>query len=219
MQIDQPLATFAQMGAILHGLYVITDENLIESENFLSIVESAIRGGATIVQLREKNKNASEIISLGKKMLSITKKYNVPLIINDCPKIAKAIGAGGVHLGRDDASVEEARKILGKNAIIGVSCYGEIQRGINAENAGANYAAFGTPYFTPTKPERIPTPLETLIQAKKKLKIPVFAIGGIIPENAERILKTGVDGIAVITAIFGKKDTEKATRQLVDKIQ
>jgi len=152
-------------------------------------------------------------------MLSITKKYNVPLIINDCPKIAKAIGAGGVHLGRDDASVEEARKILGKNAIIGVSCYGEIQRGINAENAGANYAAFGTPYFTPTKPERIPTPLETLIQAKKKLKIPVFAIGGIMPKNAEEILKTGVDGIAVITAIFGKKDTEKATRQLVDKIQ
>ncbi len=201
----------------LNGLYAITDRKLIPENRFAKTVESAIKGGAKIIQLREKNTSGSEIIRKGKSLLEITRKYKIPLIINDNPQIVKQIGADGVHLGGDDASVGEARKLLGKNAIIGVSCYGEIQRGIDSETAGADYAAFGTPYFTPTKPDRKPTPLKTLREAKAKLRIPVFAIGGITPENVGEVLKTGVDGIAVITAVFGEEDAEEAARRFVEK--
>ncbi len=199
------------------GLYAITDAKLIPANRFAETVEAAIKGGAAIIQLREKNENEDEIIRKGKALLEITQKYKAPLIINDSPEIAKKIGADGVHLGGEDKSVKEARKLLGGNAIIGVSCYGEIKSGINAEKAGADYAAFGTPYFTPTKPDRKPTPFEILREAKEKLKIPVFAIGGITPENVVNVLKTGVDGIAVITAIFGQQDAEEAARRITGK--
>lgn len=200
----------------LRGLYAITDGRLIPAARFENAVESAIKGGAKLIQLREKNVSESEIIRKGKSLLKITRKYKIPLIINDSPEIAKQIGADGVHLGGEDKAVEDARKLLGTGAIIGVSCYGEIDRGIAAEKAGGNYTAFGTPYFTPTKPDRVPTPFEVLREAKSRLKIPVFAIGGITPENVSEVLKTGVDGIAVITAVFGDEDTEKAAGRFAD---
>lgn len=199
----------------LKGLYVITDEKLIPREGFVDTVEKAIKGGARIVQLREKNSSSEEVLRLGKKLIELARRYNVPVIINDYPEIAKNIGAAGVHLGEDDTSVAEARKILGDNAIIGVSCYGSIERGIEAHGEGANYLAFGTPHFTPTKPERQPTPYEVLKEAKLVIpRIPIFAIGGITPQNVDSVLKTGVDGIAVITSVFGSSDPEKASRQL-----
>ncbi len=182
-------------------------------------VEKSILGGANIVQLREKNSSEAEIIDLGRKILLITRKYGVPLIINDSPKLAKEIGADGVHLGGNDTSIKNARALLGSKAIIGLSCYGEIERGLMAENEGADYAVFGTPYYTPTKPEREPTPLDIVREAKAKItRIPIFAIGGITPENAEAVLNTGVDGIAAITSVFGQRDPESAARSLVDII-
>ncbi len=199
----------------LHGLYVITDKDLIERENFCSTVESAIKGGAGIVQLREKNTKADETISLGKDLLKITKKHNVPLIINDSPEIAREIEADGVHLGKDDPDVKTARKILGNNKIIGASCYNRIENGIKALRNGADYIVFGTPYKTPTKPGRRSTPIETLYEARRKFRnVPVFAIGGINKSNARAIINTGVDGIAVITGVFGPEDTEMAAREL-----
>ncbi len=199
----------------LRGLYIITDKNLIPRVMFLETVEKALRGGARVVQLREKNSSHDEIIRLGKGLLQITRKYDVPLIINDSPFLAKEIGADGVHLGRDDPGIQEAREILGCEAIIGASCYGEIERGIQAEKEGADYVAFGTPFFTPTKPERKGTPFEVLREAREKItKIPIFAIGGINRENAPSVLETGVDGIAVITGVFGSPDPERAARDL-----
>lgn len=203
----------------LRGLYAITDSGLIARDRFAETVEAAAKGGAKIIQLREKNADEAEIIRKGKTLLEIARKYQIPLIINDNPEIVKKIGADGVHLGGEDGAVKDARKLLGEKAIIGVSCYGEIERGAAAEKAGANYCAFGTPYFTPTKPDRKPTPFEILCEAKARLKIPVFAIGGITPGNASEVLKTGVDGIAVITAVFGEKDAEKAARELIGKIE
>ncbi len=203
----------------LSGLYAITDRKLIPQNRFAETVESAIKGGAKLIQLREKNAPDDETVRKGKTLLEIARKYKIPLIINDSPQLAKKIGADGVHLGGDDTSVAEARKLLGEKAVVGVSCYGEIERGINAEKEGANYAAFGTPYFTPTKPDRKPTPFKTLREAKAKLKIPVFAIGGITPENVADVLETGVDGIAVITAIFGEEDTEDAARRLSGRLR
>ena len=198
----------------LKGLYVITDEKLIPREGFVDTVEKAIKGGARIVQLREKNSSSEEILRLGEKLIELARRYNVPVIINDYPEIARDIGADGVHLGQDDTSVAEAREILGDNAIIGVSCYGSIERGIEAHREGADYLAFGTPYFTPTKPERQPTSFEVLKEAKRVLpKIPIFAIGGVTPQNVASVLQTGVDGIAVITSVFGSSDPEKASRE------
>ena len=203
------------MKRMLKGLYVITDKKLISRENFAATVEKAVRGGAGVVQLREKDTPGDEIIELGKSLLELTRKYGVPLIINDSVVLAKEIGADGVHLGQDDPKVTYARETLGVDKIIGVSCYGNIERGLNAERDGADYVAFGTPFFTPTKPERTPTSLDVLREAVSKIKrIPIFAIGGITPENADSVLETGVDGIAVITAIFGAGDPEKAAREL-----
>lgn len=197
------------------GLYIITDQKLIPRERFAETVEEAVRGGASILQLREKDTPPNEIVEIGKKLLSITKSYGIPLIINDSAELAAEIGADGVHLGEEDAGIAHARSVLGKDAIIGVSCYGKIERGLDALAAGADYVAFGTPYNTPTKPGRTPTPFEVLREAAARIKdIPVFAIGGITSENAGDVLETGVDGIAVITSVFGMADPEKAAHEL-----
>ena len=202
---------------ILKGIYVITDKKLIPRDRFIETVEKAIRGGAKIIQLREKDTPEEEIIKLGKKLLKITRKYGIPLIINDSPKLAREIGADGIHLGKDDPEISEARSILGDEAIIGVSCYGDIERGLRAEMEGADYVALGTPFFTPTKPDRKSTPFEVLREAKRRItKIPVFAIGGITKENAQSVLETGVDGIAVITAVFSSPNPEEAARSLAE---
>ena len=202
---------------ILKGLYVITDQKLIPRDRFIETVEKAIRGGAKIIQLREKDTPEEEIIRLGKELLKITRRYGIPLIINDSPKLAMEIGADGVHLGKDDTEISEARKILGSEAIIGVSCYGDVERGLQAEKEGADYLAFGTPFFTPTKPDRKTTPFEILKEAKRRIKtIPIFAIGGITKGNAKSVLETGVDGIAVITAVFSSPNPEEAARNLAD---
>lgn len=202
---------------ILKGLYVITDKKLIPRDRFIETVEKAIRGGAKIIQLREKGTPEEEIIRLGKELLKITRRYGIPLIINDSPKLAMEIGADGVHLGKDDTEISEARKILGGEAIIGVSCYGDIERGLQAEKEGADYLAFGTPFFTPTKPDRKTTPFEILKEAKRRIKtIPIFAIGGITKGNAKSVLETGVDGIAVITAVFSSPNPEEAARSLAE---
>jgi thiamine-phosphate pyrophosphorylase len=137
------------------------------------------------------------------------------LIINDYLEIARDIGAEGVHLGQNDPSIAEARSVLGDRAIIGVSCYSSIERGIDAHREGADYLAFGTPFLTPTKPGRQPTSFQILREAKRVIpKIPIFAIGGITPQNVASVLETGVDGIAVITSVFGSSDPEKVSRQL-----
>jgi len=199
----------------LAGLYVITDKKLIKRDKFVETIEKSIKGGARIVQLREKDSSHDEILNLGQELLKLTKRYQVPLIINDSPVLAKEIGADGIHLGGDDSSIKDARAILGSEAIIGVSCYNQIKRGLDAVQNGADYVAFGTPYYTPTKPEREPTSIEILKEAVEVIiDIPVFAIGGITKDNILPILETGVDGIAVITSVFGSPDPETAAREL-----
>ncbi len=202
------------MGFSLNGLYVITSEKLIPPNAFFESVEKSLSGGADIVQLRDKSSEPAEIVAVGKKLLELTKKYGVPLIINDSPELMTEIGADGVHLGEDDPNIIPTRKKIGNGAIIGVSCYNSLPRGIHSERMGADYVVFGTPWDTPTKPGRVPTPLQTLIDAKTAITgIPVFAIGGIFPQNVSEVLETGVDGVAVITGVFGSDDPEKASRE------
>ena len=201
------------MKRMLKGLYVITDKKLIPRDRLAATVEEAIRGGASVVQLREKDTPEDEVIGIGKTLLGLTKKYGVPLIINDSTELAREIGADGVHLGEDDPMVAHARDVLGRDKIIGVSCYGKIERGINAERDGADYVAFGTPFFTPTKPERTPTSFDVLKEAASRIKsIPIFAIGGITPENAQAGPRKRGGGIAALTPAFVAGDPRKAAR-------
>ena len=138
----------------LRGLYVITDTHLIRRARFVETVAAAVRGGATMVQLREKETPPEEVIRLGREILAVTRRYGALLIVNDHPAVAREIGADGVHIGRDDPPIAEARAMVGPHAIIGASCYGEVTRAVVAEQAGADYVAFGTPFPSPTKPKR-----------------------------------------------------------------
>jgi thiamine-phosphate pyrophosphorylase len=199
----------------LRGLYVITDPHLIPRHRFVATVEAAVRGGATMVQLREKETPRAEMVRLGQEVLAVTRRYGALLIINDHPSVAQEIGADGVHVGRDDPPVAEARALLGPQAIIGASCYGDIARAVEAEQAGADYVAFGTPFPSPTKPKRTDIALDIFRQAKQHVQRPVFAIGGITLANAPQLIAAGADGLAIVSGVFGAADIEAAARALV----
>jgi thiamine-phosphate pyrophosphorylase len=198
----------------LRGLYVITDTHLIPRSRFAATVEAAVRGGATMVQLREKETPPEEVIRLGRDILAVTRRYGALLIVNDHPAVAREIGADGVHVGRDDPPVAETRAIVGPHVIIGASCYGEIERAVAAEQAGADYVAFGTPFPSPTKPKRTDISLEIFQAAKQRVRVPVFAIGGITLANAPQVIDAGADGIAVVSGVFAASDVEAAARAL-----
>jgi thiamine-phosphate pyrophosphorylase len=167
-----------------------------------------------MVQLREKEASHAEIVRLGKAILAVTRRYGALLIVNDHPAVAQEIGADGVHVGRDDPPVAETRALLGPQAIIGASCYGDVERAVAAEQAGADYVAFGTPFPSPTKPKRTDISLDIFQAAKRRVRVPVFAIGGIILANARQVIDAGADGIAVVSGVFGAPDVETAARAL-----
>jgi thiamine-phosphate pyrophosphorylase len=198
----------------LRGLYVITDTHLIPRARFVEAVEAAVRGGATMVQLREKETPPEEVVRLGREILAVTRRYGALLIVNDHPTVAREIGADGVHVGREDPPVAETRAIVGPGAIIGASCYGDIERAVAAEQAGADYVAFGTPFPSPTKPKRTDISLEIFQAAKQRVRVPVFAIGGITLANAPQVINAGADGIAVVSGVFAAPDVEAAARAL-----
>ena len=198
----------------LRGLYVITDTHLIPRQRFVETVEAAVRGGATMVQLREKDTPPQEVTRLGREILAVTRRHGALLIVNDHPTVAREIGADGVHVGRDDPPVAEARAILGPEAIIGASCYGDVEHAVMAEQAGADYVAFGTPFPSPTKSKRTDTSLEIFQQAKQRVGVPVFAIGGITLANAPQVISAGADGLAIVSGVFGAPDVEAAARDL-----
>jgi thiamine-phosphate pyrophosphorylase len=198
----------------LCGLYAITDTKLIPRDQFAETVEAAVRGGATMVQLREKDTAPEEFIRLGRELLAVTRRYGALLIINDHPTIAKEIGADGVHVGREDPPVAEARALLGPEAIIGASCYGEVTRAVAAEHEGADYVAFGTPFPSPTKAKRTDISLGIFQEVKRQVHVPVFAIGGITVDNARQVIDAGADGLAVVSGVFAASDVEAAARAL-----
>jgi thiamine-phosphate pyrophosphorylase len=200
--------------AKMRGLYAITDTHLIPRERFAATVEAAVRGGATMVQLREKTAPRADIVRLGQEVLQVTRRYGALLIINDHPSVAQEIGADGVHVGREDPPVAEARAMLGPEVIIGASCYGQVERALAAVREGADYVAFGTPFPSPTKAKRTDISIDIFQQAKRLVQVPVFAIGGITLHNAPQLLAAGVDGIAVVSGVFAAPDVEAAARAL-----
>ena len=198
------------------GLYAITQTEHKTADIIIEEVAAALRGGAVIVQYRDKN--PIDAADLATQLLKLCHRHRVPLIINDDVKLAANIGADGVHLGQDDGSIALARNHLGPEAIIGVSCYNSIERAINAQVQSASYVAFGRFFPSTSKPLAAPAHLDTLRQAKLALNIPIVAIGGILPENGQSLLKAGADLLAVIGGLFGDEPESmaRAYRQLFD---
>jgi thiamine-phosphate pyrophosphorylase len=190
----------------LRGLYAITDEKLIPESAFVATVEQALRGGAAIIQYRDKSGNEAKRLEQASALRSLCNVYNSCLIINDDIRLAKTVDANGVHLGKDDASIEQARLLLGDDAIIGVSCYNQLQRAIEAQSSGADYVAFGAMFTSPTKPNARSAGCELISEAKSLLDIPLCAIGGIEKSNVQRVIDCGADMTALISGLFSEAD-------------
>jgi thiamine-phosphate pyrophosphorylase len=191
------------------GLYAISDG---PRADLLGVCESALRGGTAMLQYRDKTHEPARRSQEAAALTALCARYRVPLIVNDDVELAAHIGAAGVHLGKGDATVAEARARLGAQAIIGVSCYGSIERARQAAQEGADYLAFGAFYPSPTKPDaQRATP--DLLRATKSFGLPRVAIGGITPDNAQLLLDAGADFLAVVSGVFGAADAAAAARR------
>ena len=199
-----------------YTLYAITERSLVGRQSLYEQVEAALRGGAGIIQLREKNISEQEFIDEALKLKEICHGYNVPLIINDNLDVALKSGADGVHVGAEDMPVSEIRRIAGDNFIIGATAK-TVEQAVKAEKDGADYLGSGAVFPSPTKKNALRITPELLKQICTAVKIPVVAIGGITLENMDEVKNCNVSGIAVVSAVFGADDIEKATKQLKQK--
>lgn len=200
---------------MIGGLYAITRET-DASAQLLSEVEAALRGGAAAVQYRDKSGDVARQHEQASELLDLCRRYRVPLIINDSLRLADLVGADGVHLGGDDGSVREARIVLGADKTIGVSCYQSLDLALAAQAAGADYVAFGSFFASVTKPAAPRADIALLQHASGVLQLPIVAIGGITPGNAESLIEAGADALAVIHALFEAADIEARARCFAD---
>ncbi len=196
-----------------YGLYLVTDRGLMSGRKIEDSVLSAIDGGVTIVQLREKNSSSREFFETALKIREICKSHNVPLIINDRADIAGAADCDGVHIGQSDLPVRAVRKIIGEDKIIGVSA-GNVEKALRAQRDGADYIGVGALFPTSTKDNTVSVTPEELSEIKKSVNIPVVAIGGINAENIGALKNTGIDGVAVVSAIIAEKDVRAAAAEM-----
>ncbi len=194
-------------------LYFITDSSTVPAEKFLPSVEAACKGGATIIQLREKNKSTREYMELAASVHEITSCYNVPLIIDDRVDVALAIGAEGVHVGQTDMPVSTARKLMGPDKIVGATTK-TVPQALEAYEQGADYCGVGAIYPTTTKVVTILTSVDALKEIVKAVPIPVNAIGGLNKDNIDVLKGSGIAGICAVSAIQKAADPEAAAREL-----
>lgn len=201
--------------ATLHGLYVITD-HAERPDGLIADVAAAIQGGARIVQYRDKSGDDGKRAWEAQDLLTLCRPLGVPLLINDDVDLAEHIGADGVHLGRDDGKLHTARERLGPSALIGATCHDSLGFALQAQLDGASYVAFGSFFPSPTKPDAIRAELALLREAKKKLHIPVVAIGGITPDNGAQLVEAGADMLAIVSGVFAQPDITAAARRYAD---
>jgi thiamine-phosphate pyrophosphorylase len=194
----------------LSGLYAITDSS---QEQLVVKVELALKGGARIIQYRDKSSDQQKRLAQTKKLLELCRRHSAYLIINDDVELTSAVGADGVHLGQDDLDITSARDQLGNQAIIGVSCYNRLELAIAAQEMGADYVAFGRFFPSSSKPEAVQAEIGLLQEAKRRLQLPIVAIGGITSENGAPLIAAGADMLAVIQGVFGKADIRAAAEQ------
>lgn len=199
------------------SLYLVTDRKVLGARDLAQSIESAIQGGVTLVQLREKSISSKEFLEVAKRVKEITSNYGIPLIINDRLDIALGVDAEGLHVGQDDLPLLKARDLFGPNKIIGVST-STIEEALLAQQQGADYLGVGAIFSTPTKTDAPEVTLEQLEMIKKSVSIPVVAIGGIGLNNLPQIIAAGVDGVAVVSAILAQEDVFGAAKRLRDII-
>ncbi len=203
------------MKHIDYSLMYVTDERITDDSQFLQILESSLKGGVSIVQLREKKLNTKAFYIRALAVNKLCLKYNIPLIINDRIDIALAIGADGIHIGQKDLPAPIARKLLGKNKIIGWSV-SNVKQALEANNLDVNYIGISPIFNTNTKAKDLDLPLgiEGLKEIKKISNKPIICIGGINNKNTASIIQNGSDGIAIVSAISQANNPEQATAQL-----
>ena len=197
-----------------YTIYPVTDREALKGCSLEDAVIHTILGGAKIIQLREKNMTSREFLESAVSIKKITEEHGVKLIINDRVDIALAVNADGVHLGQSDMPAEIARRILGKDKIIGVTAP-TVEMALQAEKDGADYIGVGAMFKTSTKANTVCNTKDNLIKIVQSVNIPVVAIGGINLENAPALADTGISGFAVVSAIFGSDDIKGATEKLI----
>lgn len=198
-------------------LYAITDQHLLPGEKLFSSVTSAAESGCKWIQYRDKSQDEDKRLYESARLLKICRTYNASLIINDDVILAKKIDADGVHLGQGDGDVREARRLLGDDKIVGVTCHNSLTLAQKAIEDGASYIAFGRFFSSNTKPDAQSASLDLLTQARKQFPhIEIVAIGGITIENARIVLNAGADRIAVCHALFSAPDIEAQTKRFID---
>ena len=195
------------------GLYAITDSRFTGVDIAQQVLK-AIRGGARIIQYRDKSDDDALRLKEAAAIAKVCKTNDVIFIVNDDIELAKAVSADGAHLGTTDASFEKARDLLGKDAAIGVSCYADIDRAKAAQSLGASYVAFGRFFNSSTKPNAPAVSLDVLVEAKKQLNVPVVAIGGITQDNGAPLINSGADMLAVVNGVFGAPDITLAAQSI-----
>lgn len=197
------------------GLYAISDCENLSTNELLDKTEKILNVGVSLFQYRNKEIDQNKKRELALELQSLCKMHNTPFIVNDDLELAQNISADGVHLGKDDADINIARKHLG-NKIIGISCYNDLGRAIAAEKHGADYIAFGSFFPSSTKPDAKVATIELLKKSKSRLTIPVVAIGGITPENGKELIAASVDYLAIISGLYASPDTVCAAKAYKD---
>lgn len=197
------------MNAVKPGLYGITDSTLMpDDRTLLDAVEKALRGGASLIQYRDKSDDGDKRLRQARGLNQLCQQYQVPLLINDDAQLAFNSRASGVHLGQTDGSLQQARDLLGPDAIIGITCHDQLDLALLAREGGADYVAFGAFFASKTKPNAQPAPLTLLQQARQQLDCPIVAIGGLSVDNASQVISAGADLVAVVHALFAADDIE-----------
>lgn len=196
-----------------YSLYLVTDRMRMSTKTLGEAVEQAVIGGCTMVQLREKEILSLDFYVLASEMKKITDRYGIPLIINDRIDIAMAVGAAGIHIGQKDIPADIARKVIGKDMLLGVSAVSAAEA-VNAAKAGADYLGVGAMFPTRTKPDAGFVSMEELGRIRKAVDIPIVVIGGISKENAMLFQPMGIDGLAVVSAVIAQPDIKKSAADL-----
>lgn len=197
----------------LTGLYAIADMSCLTDANLVEKVSLAIQGGAQLIQYRDKRQDQDLKLDNARKLAQLCQTHSALFIMNDEVEIAAEVSAHGVHLGKDDRSPIEARKILGDQVIIGVSCYDSFQNALAAERAGADYVAFGRFFDSSTKPDAISAEIDLIHHASQHLQRPICAIGGITVDNGKMLIDAGAQMLAVVNGLFAQDDVEMIARK------
>lgn len=195
----------------IEGLYAITPDTS-DTDELLRQARLALRGGAQILQYRNKSAEASLRLHQAQALRQLTREFKTTFIVNDDVQLALQVDADGVHLGGEDGSVAAARLLLGKQKLIGVSCYNRVPLAHEAVRDGADYVAFGAFYSSSVKPEAVKADVELLHTARKELSVPIVAIGGITQQNATMLIEAGADAVAVISALWNAPDIETSAK-------